>query len=452
VAACISFEMVRKLSSILIVSTAVGLAFFAWSASAQTAVINWTDTRQVIDGFGGASVGFYEPFSPQMADFFFTTSGIGLSLLRIQVLPSAADCVSFYASDGGSCLKVPSGSTILTGELAVAKQAANRGVTVWASPWSPPSFMKTNGTFINGGSLLPQDYSAWADSLAEYVKMLDSYGVPLYAISVQNEPDITQNYGSASYTPDQIRAFVPHLYSALQSAGVGSTKIMIPETSHWDFSLAAASMRDPDIAAKVGILAAHAYGSSPIVAPQNYGKHVWQTEVSSVLQTYDGSMEDGLYWAVKIHTYLTVANVNAWHWWFLSDGPKFGNGPDNTALTDLHLNYPKRAYVTGQWSKFIRPGWFRIGVGYSSGPLLISAFKDPGNHSFAIVAVNPSAKKVSQTFLLSGYSTRSVTPWITSTRQSLSAQSPISVSGTSFTYSIPASSVTTFVGEVSIAP
>jgi O-glycosyl hydrolase len=439
--------MIRKQIPILIASSAIALLIFVWSASARTAVINWTDLHQVIDGFGGSCADFYEPLPSRMADFFFTTSGIGLSLLRTQVVPSAADCTSFFAPDGGSCLSVPSGSTILVGELAIAKQAVARGVTVWSAPWSPPAAMKDNGSFINGGMLLPANYSAWATSLAGYVKMMSSNGVPLYAISVQNEPDIIQDYGSATYTSEQLRDFVPYLYAALQSAGAGSTKIMIAEASQWDFNLTLAAMEDPAVAPKVGILAAHGYGPKKIVTPTTYGKHVWQTEDSSQSSTYDGSIEDGVSWARKIHTYLTVANVNAWHWWFLSDGPKYGNGPDNGALTDINLNYPKRAFVMGQWSRFVRPGWSRIGVSYYFGPLQISAFKDPENRSFVIVAVNPSDKTVPQVFSLKGFSTNSVTPWITSANLALAAQAPIPVKGTSFLYALPASSVTTFAGS-----
>lgn len=444
--------MVRKLIAVLLLSAALALALFVWFVSARTAVINWMDSYQIIDGFGGSCAGFYDPLSSEMADFFFTTSGIGLSLLRTQVMPSVADCDFRYRVDGVSCQTVPSGATILTGELDIAKQAVTRGVTVWSAPWSPPASMKNNGSFINGGSLLHAEYSAWAASLASYVQMMKSNGVPLYAISVQNEPDIAQDYGTSTYTSEELRDFVPYLYSALESAGVGSTKIMIAEASQWDFSLALAAMEDPAVAPKVGVLAAHGYGRKKIVAPTTYGKHVWQTEDSSQSSTYDGSIEDGLSWARKIHSYLTVADVNAWHVWFLSDGQRYGNATDNAALTDTNLNYPKRAFVIGQWSKFVRPGWSRIGVSYYFGPLKISAFKDPRNRSFAIVAVNSSAKVVQQTFSLKGFSTTSVTPWTTSASLSLEPQAPVPVEGTSFTYTLPASSVTTFSGTVSTTP
>jgi glucuronoarabinoxylan endo-1,4-beta-xylanase len=432
---------------VMCVLPALALMLLACAALPGTAVVNWTDAYQMIDGFGGSCADFYEPLSSKMADFFFTTSGIGLSLLRIQVIPSVAECRSYLGRDAGECLEVGSGATILKGELAIAKQAVSRGVTVWSTPWSPPASMKSNGSFINGGSLLPADYAAWADSLAGYVKLLNSNGVPIYAMSVQNEPDLKTSYGSATYSGKELHDFVPILHSALEASGFGRTKVMIAEASQWDFSLTDAAMADPAVARDVGVLAAHGYGSTRILAPMSYDKHVWQTEVSSQSSMFDGSIEDALSWASKIHAYLTVAQVNAWHWWFLSDGPKHGNGADNSALTDINLNYAKRTYMTGQWSKFVRPGWFRIGVSYS-GSLQITAFKDPAGQAFAIVAVNSSPKAMSQAFSLNGFAADSVTPWITSASLSLAVQPPAAVKGSDFTYRLPASSVTTFSGLV----
>ncbi len=316
--------MSGRLALILAALSTLALMLLAWPSLPRTAIVNWADVHQAIDGFGGSCADFNEALPADMANFFFTTSGIGLSLLRTQVVPSEADCASFFVPGGLSCVPVSSGATILQGELAIAQQAVKRGVKVWSTPWSPPASMKTNASFINGGSLLPSDYSAWANSLASYVTLMNSYGVPIYAISVQNEPDLATNYGSANYTAQQLHDFIPYLRSALRSAGIDSTKLMIAEASQWNFDLTGAAMSDSSVAADVDILAAHGYGRARIAAPRNYGKHVWQTEDSSQSSIYDGSIKDGLEWASKIHTYLTVANVNGWHWWFLSDGPKHG--------------------------------------------------------------------------------------------------------------------------------
>ena len=405
-----------------------------------TATINWADVRQSIDGFGGSSADFLSSLTPAQADFFFTNSGIGLSILRTQIIPDRATCNAEFHEGGCS----NSNGQILNGELGSAQLAVARGAIVFSTPWSPPGAYKNNGSFRHGGRLLSSHYSDWAKEIAAYVPMMANHGVPIYAVSVQNEPNLTTDYGSCTYTTQEIHDFVPYLYSALQSVGAGSTKIIIAEESSWTIDLTSSAMADPKVAPEVGIIAAHGYGGE--IQAYGTGKaRLWQTEDSSQSSTYDGSMTDGMTWAVKIHDYLAVANVNAWVWWFLTDMPRQGEGRDNAALTDINGNIPKRAYVTGQWSKFVRPGWSRIGVNYP-GPLRITAFKDPEGHSFAIVAVNPSSRAVRQTFSLDGFSANSVTPWITSARFSLSAQPGVLVGDRHFTYTLPPSSVVTFSG------
>ncbi len=221
---------------------------------------------------------------------------------------------------------------------------------------------------------------------------------------------------------------------------------MIAEQSAWAIDRTSAAMADPKVAPKVGIIAAHGYGGK--IRPFQTGNaRLWQTETSSSSSKYDGSLSDGIRWAQIIHDYLVVAGVNAWVWWFLTDMPRQGEGTDNAALTDINGNFPKRTFVLGQWSKFVRPGWSRIGVTYS-GPALISAFKDAAGHAFAIVVVNPNNYPVRQEFSLDGFSANSVMPWITSDKLFLAAGAQTPVDGTRFTYLLPARSVITFSGRV----
>jgi glucuronoarabinoxylan endo-1,4-beta-xylanase len=440
----------RLVSWVISVTTVLGLILLFVSGwwlynygqrNPGTATINWNELRQSMDGFGASSADFLDSLTPVQADFFFTPAGIGLSILRTQIIPDLATCNADFREGGCS----NSNGQVLNGELGTAQLAVARGAIVFSTPWSPPGAYKSNGSFKNGGYLLSSHYSDWANEIATYVPMMANHGVPIYAVSVQNEPNLTTDYGSCAYTSQDIHDFIPFLYSALHSVGAGSTKIMIAEESTWAIDLTSTAMADPKVASEVGIIAAHGYGGK-IKALPAAGARLWQTEDSSPSPTYDGSMADALAWARKIHRFLAEANVNAWVWWFLTDLPRQGEGTDNAALTDINGNFPKRAYVIGQWSKFVRPGWSRVGVSYS-GPLLITAFKDPNSHSFAIVAVNPSSHSIHQTFGLNGVSTNSVTPWITSASLSLVEQAAVPVSGTSFSYTIPALSVITFSGS-----
>jgi glucuronoarabinoxylan endo-1,4-beta-xylanase len=421
---------------------------------AQTATVTWTNTHQTIDGFGGSVVGDYIALPTNLADFFFSpSSGIGLSILRVQVIPDSSTCVTYCSTRGCKCV-ASTGATILTGELLSIQQAQARGVTTFfASSWSPPASMKSNASWLSGGTFLggSSNYSSLASVFTSYVSLLQANGVTLYGLSPQNEPNVNTGYQSALWTAQQFHDFIPVLNASLSEAGFGSTKIIFPEYGQWSNTyggFAATAMNDAAVSPLVGIMAGHGYaGDKNIVAPTTYGKHVWMTEDSDPSPTYDGTMTDAMVWAVRIHNYLAVANVNAYVWWTLSDMPSLGEGTDNSALTDFNGNIAKRAYVTGNWSKFVRPGWVRIDANATpQAGVYVTAFKEVATGNFAIVAVNDNGNNAEQSIALSGFNSSSVTPWVTSAGLSLAQQTGVSVVNNAFSYSLPADSVTTFVG------
>ncbi len=395
-------------------------------------VVNWQDVHQRIDGFGASSA-WRGNWTTTQADMFFSTnSGIGLSLLRNRIAPDGT-----------------------TWETGIMQMAQARGARVWSVPWSPPANLKDSGT-VNGGNFRGGAVTnqVYANQLARYVaNMGRNYGVNIYALSIQNESDYnTTNYESCVWTRQQIHDFVPYLSAALAASNAASTKIMLPESMHWqsNTNLYTTAMNDPAVAALVGIIANHNYdgidfnhgATTPPARLPNYGKPTWQTEVSTGA-SFDGSISDGLYWGGRIHQFMTVAQANAWHYWWLIDG----NADANGGLTDQSGNPAKRMYVLGNFSRFVRPGYYRIGVSNNTSPLQISAYKDTTSRAFAIVAINPTTTNVSQVFNLNGFTvTAPVTPWLTSASASLAAQTPVPGGGGVFTNVIPAQSVVTLVG------
>lgn len=429
---------------------------------AQTITVNWDSRQQQIDGFGGSAADTTDPsgFSSTVSDFFFRSdTGIGLSILRLQIVPSKSECDAYFnIANGygfnGTCVTASSG-TILSGELTVAQQAQARGVSrFFATQWSPSGTYKSNGQYASGGSLLgnSSNYTAIATELADFVSLLTgTYGISLYGIGPQNEPTISQSYPSALWSAQQFHDFVPYLSTALSNAGYSGVKIMIAEDAGWgsNFPSTATAMADAAVASEVGTLTAHTYSgccafpSIPNVTTQ----HFWETETSSQASTYDGSISDALPWAVQIHSLLSNG-VNAFVWWFLSDQVCCGNGSDNAALTDFNGNFPKRAYITGNWSKFVRPGWYRVGVTNPTS-LSVTAFTNSGNTQGAVVIVNNSSQ-VSQAFSVGNRLGYPVHVWITDSTRSLSDQGAVvPVSGV-ITYTIPANSVVTFAGTGSV--
>jgi glucuronoarabinoxylan endo-1,4-beta-xylanase len=417
----------------------------------------WTNVFQRIDGFGASSAwdGYW---TSAQADMFFSTNsgtgtsfdgrtnfafaGAGLSLLRNHI--AYANSTTPTAVPG-------------TVETSIMQMAQARGALVWSTPWTPAvGFKDNNGP--NGGNYLGSGNNgtnvAYARQLANYVaSMKNTYGVNLYALSMQNEPDAqVTSYEACGWTGSQFHDFVTNLAGALVAEGVGATKIILPESQSWagNPGLYQPTLNDPVTAAVVSIVANHDYvannGVGDLTTPAGLsvgGKSLWETEVSQIGGGFDGSITNAVYWAGRVHLYLTAAQANAWNYWWLCPG-----NPDNEGLTDTNGVPAKRLYALGQFARFVRPGFYRIEAPTNTSSLQISAYKNPTNGDFAIVAINAGTAAVTQVFNLAGFSASSVTPWITSGTLSLASQSALRASGGAFTSSVPALSVVTYVGVV----
>lgn len=429
-------------------------------------IVDWNNVHQRIDGFGASSA-WNGSWTTAEADLLFSTNnnityqsqtynGVGLSLLRNHI----TFCNTTLASD-----------TPTTVETSIMQLAQARGAKVWSTPWTPAAgFKSTNDIYdadtstngINGGSYLGSGNNItninYASQLANYVvSMKNSYGVNLYALSLQNEPDAdVPGYESCQWTGTQIHDFVTNLSSAFAAKGVSSTKIIIPESENWssDTALYTPTLNDPNAAADVSIIANHNYVGNNNVGDQTTpaalsvsGKTLWETEVS-LLSGSDSSIANGVYYAQRIHLFMTQAQANAYHYWWLVSG-----ATGNEGLLDSSSAVTKRLFTFGQYSRFVRPNYYRINATSSQVSSLISAYKDSASTAFAIVVVNTNAATgVTQTFNFANFTTTSVTPWVTSLTQSLAPQAPVIVSNGSFTYLIPAMSVVTFVGQGNTPP
>lgn len=325
----------------------------------------------------------------------------------------------------------------------MALTAQSMGATVWATPWTPPSADKSNGSTIEGTLT---NGAAWAATLASYVKTMKAAGVNLYAVSSQNEPDANVTYESCIYSGATLATFVgTNLGPALAGSGV---KLMTPETQNWQgFATFEPALAANSAAwAATSIVATHEYGGTPSAYPaiQAAGKEFWETEwyVTGATNT---TITNGLTVASEIYQALTVANMNAWHyWWFYPTG--VGNG----ALWDMGSNaWAKRLWVMGNFGRFARPGSYRIDVAGSKPPSGVSviAFQNPADLTLAIVAINTGGATTVPLFVKGSSWPAQVVPWVTSASDNLTAGTAITLTGGNFSASLAAQSVTTFVGK-----
>jgi len=423
--------------------------------------VNWNNVHQRIDGFGASSA-WNGSWTTAEADLLFSTNnnvtyqsgtynGAGLSLLRNHIAYAGTTSAS----------AVPT-----TVETSIMQLAQARGARVWSTPWTPAAgFKSTNDIYdslpitnsANGGTYLGSGNNVtnvnYATQLANYVYSMKQSpnNINIYAISVQNEPDASVNtYEACQWNGAMIHDFVTNLYSALATKGVGSTQIIIPESESWsgDTALYTPTLADPNAAATVSIIANHNYVPNNAVGDQTTpaalstsGKALWETEVA-LLSGSDSSIANGVYYAQRIYLYMTQAQANAYHYWWL-----VASGSGNEGLLDTSAAPTKRLFTFGQYSRFVRPNFYRIDATSSQSSALISAYKDSASTAFAIVVVNTNAATdVIQTFNLANFTAASVTPWVTSSTLSLAPQTAVSITNSSFTYDVPAMSVVTFVG------
>ncbi len=86
--------------------------------------------------------------------------------------------------------------------------AAGGKLTLYGSPWSPPAFMKDNNNMLRGGKLKPDHYQAWANYFTKFVRAYEKEGIPVWGISIQNEPMATQKWESCIFTAEEERDFL----------------------------------------------------------------------------------------------------------------------------------------------------------------------------------------------------------------------------------------------------
>jgi len=382
------------------------------SGLTNVATIYFNNPQQIIRGFGGVNMPGWSSVGDlttgQVQKAFGSGSGqIGLSILRIRV---PYDTVDFK-------LEVPT-----------AKLVKSMGVsTIFASPWSPPPSMKSNNNIV-GGILNTNSYTDYATYLKAFAGYMSSNGAPLYAISVQNEPDASVTYESCSWNASQLLNFVKTNASAI------GTPVIVPESQNFDHTLSDPILNDPVAAANVPIIGGHIYGggltSYPLAVSK--GKEVWMTE-HLVLDT---NWVDALGTGKEINDCMN-AGMNAYVWWYIRR--YYG-------LIDENSNITKRGYVMSHYARFVRPGFYKvIATANPQTNVDVTAYKN--STKTVIVVLNRNSSSISQTFNIQNVAATAFTPYVTSSNQNCIQRDDVLLSSGSFTVTLDALSVTTFVSN-----
>jgi glucuronoarabinoxylan endo-1,4-beta-xylanase len=450
---------------------------FATGLAPTAVTVDYGTTYQTIRGFGG-STAWLGPMPSAVATALFSpTSGLGLSILRMRIDPEG--------SPGGGGAQ---GDPYETGEWdyeAVNGQEAimnNPNAVVFASPWSPPDAWKLSGTSTTvsgttfneawynngaagscgegvgycGGYLDPNHYSDYANYLEDFVTFYNSQvSSPLYAISMQNEPEENVSYESCVWNPSQMDAFVASLTAGGATNPI-TAKLIMPESDDFNPVDASTTLNDASAEGNVSIIGGHIYqtlfgGSiTPYTIPAgDTPKELWMTEFGPLSSSAPSWSQALSTYALNMHNAMVTGQYNAYVWWgaFGQSTGNCGTAAGTCGLVDNSGNVTVVGEVMGQFSKFIQPGYVRASA--TAQPIAgvyISAYENTSPEHYVIVAINTGSAPQNLAFTIDNATVTSVTPYqSTSATGGLAAQPAVSVTGGQFTYLMPAQSIVTFV-------
>jgi glucosylceramidase len=289
--------------------------------------------------------------------------------------------------------------------VKAAKAIAAPEFKLFSSPWSPPAWMKTNGTMLRGGKLKPECRASWAEYYCRYIEGMAAEGLPIWALTVQNEPAATQTWESCVYTAEEERDFVrDHLGPTLHKRGHADVKVIC-----WDHNRdlllerAQVMFSDPKASAFVWGIGFHWYVTDAF----NNVRSVKEAYPDKHLIFTEGCQEGGAHigsWVIA-ERYLKSLfadlnhGVEAWVDWNLMLDAKGGPNhvgnlcsapimatPDGTSVV-FNPSYA----ALGHFSRFIRPGARRILCGSPRDEVLTTAFRNVDG-TLALVVANTSER------------------------------------------------------------
>jgi glucosylceramidase len=360
---------------------------FSSPANAFPAIeVNDMQQFQSMDGFGFALTGGSAQLLMRMepgprADLLkqlFAPAGIGVSYLRVTI--GASDMNErVYSHDDLSKGETDVDLAKFTlgpdraDVIPVLKQilAINPAIKILGSPWSAPAWMKTNDR-VKGGHLKPEYYGVYAAYFVKYIELMKAEGIPIAAVTVQNEPLNPKNTPSMVMFAEEEDTFIArHLGPAFHSAGI-TTRILLYDHNPDVLSYALSILEDPAASKYVDGTAFHLYGGTASAMTDVHtaypNKNLYMTE-----QSISSAPNEPLPVAAAVSDVLIAATRN---WsrnvllWNLAADPD--NGPHTNdggctgcqgaiTLNGSHASRNVAYYAVAHFSQFVPPASVRVG-------------------------------------------------------------------------------------------
>jgi glucosylceramidase len=345
-------------------------------------------------------------------ELFDPVTGLGLSLTRVPVGASDFSLEHHSYDDMSAGESDPqlarfSIERARADVLPLVREARklNPALKVFISPWSAPAWMKTSGSLITG-KLEPRYYDAYARYFDRTLSAFDAEGVPVYAVTVQNEPHFEPaDYPGMRMDPPDRAAFIAaHLGPML--ARKWPAVRLLDWDHNWDQPQSPLAVLADSRARKyVAGIAWHCYGGEVGAQSQVHQKYpdleTWMTECSG--GNWAPKWSESLSWMTEN---LVIGNVRNWGrgaiLWNLAldehSGPHLGGCGDcrgvvtvdnATGAVTRNVEY----YVLGHASRFVRPGAHRFESDSGVDGLQTAAFRNAGEGAAVLIVVNTSAQR-----------------------------------------------------------
>lgn len=356
--------------------------------------------------------------------YYDKTNGIGYSLARTTIHSCDFSIGSYtYITEGDKELKTFNIDHDKTYRIPLIKEAiktADNKLLLLASPWSPPAFMKSNNEMLHGGKLLPEYYNSWATYFTKFIKAYEKEGIPIWCISVQNEPMATQRWESCIYTAEEERDFLKHhLGPVMKKAGLGNKKIIVWDHNRDLINHRASTIFNDPIATKYAWgIGFHWYetwaGGEPMFG--NVAK-VHEAYPSKNILFTEGCVEsfnaekyqlwaNGERYGRSMINDFNAGTVGWLDWNILLDEKGGPNHADNFCFAPIHadtktgeLIYTPAYYYIGHFSKFIRSNAKRVSAAPSRSQLLTVSFINEDG-KMATVVMNESDKPITYNLIV----------------------------------------------------
>lgn len=401
-------------------------------------VVNTAKTFQEYLGIGGAITdASSEVFSTlndtqqnTLLQSLYGKEGIGYNIIRTSIHSSDFGLGSHtYIEEGDAALETFSIEKDKEKRLPFIKRAVDLigdDLVFYASPWSPPAFMKSNNNMLQGGKLLPEFRQAWANYYVKFIKAYEEEGIPVWGLTIQNEPMAVQRWESCIYTAEEERDFLKnYLGPTLEKEGLGDKNIVV-----WDHNRdlitdrANTIFEDPEASKYAWGIGFHWYETWTGGLPKYDNLKNINESFPSKNMLFTEGCQEGFetgklqFWPNAERYGNSMINdfnsgVVGWtDWNILLDERGGPNHVENFCFAPIHANtntgelfYTPTYYYIGHFSKFVKPGALRVSTSTSRSTIESTSFKNRDGKIVTVV-MNPLDTKIAYKLIVGNSETQ----------------------------------------------